>query len=65
MVAPMVVCHCRVVTDRALCAAISQGACDVRALVECSGAGSVCGGCRPALETLLAGSGRIDTRGDG
>ena len=61
----MVVCHCRLVTDRAVCAAISQGARDVGALVECSGAGSVCRGCWPALEGLLAGSAEMDRRGEG
>ncbi|MDP8976559.1 MAG: (2Fe-2S)-binding protein [Actinomycetota bacterium] len=61
----MVICHCRLVTDRAVCAAISQGARDVGALVECSGAGSVCGGCWPALESLLAGGAGIDTREEG
>ena len=58
----MVVCHCRVVTDRAVCAAISEGARDVRALVECSGAGSECGGCWSALESLLAGAGQSDVK---
>ncbi|MDQ3573743.1 MAG: (2Fe-2S)-binding protein [Actinomycetota bacterium] len=59
----MVVCHCRVVTDRAVCAAIRDGARDVGALAECSGAGSVCGGCWPALESLLASGPHSDTRG--
>lgn len=50
----MVVCHCRAVTDRAICAAIRAGASDVDSLAECCGAGSGCGGCWPALEHLLA-----------
>jgi bacterioferritin-associated ferredoxin len=56
----MVVCHCRLVTDRAVTAAISEGARDVGALVECSGAGSECGGCWSALESLLATVGQGD-----
>ena len=50
----MVVCHCRAVTDRAICAAIREGAGDVGALADCCGAGTGCGGCWPALERLLA-----------
>ena len=53
----MVVCHCRAVTDRAVCAAIRGGARDVGALAESCGAGSGCGGCWSALESLLAGDG--------
>ena len=59
----MVVCHCRLVTDRAVCAAIREGARDVGALAECSGAGTVCGGCWPALERLLANVAQSDARG--
>ena len=50
----MVVCHCRAVTDRTICAAIVEGARDRGSLVERCGAGSGCGGCWPTLEGLLA-----------
>lgn len=51
----MLVCHCRVVSDREIREAIASGAADVCAVAEiCSGAGSRCGGCRPAIRRLLA-----------
>ena len=55
----MVVCHCRAVTDRAICAAIRSGAGDVGALADCCGAGAECGGCWEALERLLSQSGAV------
>ena len=49
----MYVCHCRVVTDHQIRAAIQCGARDVCAIAEACGAGSRCGGCLPALRKLL------------
>lgn len=50
----MFVCHCRAVTDRTIRGAIEAGAVDTRSLARQCGAGSRCGGCWPALESLLA-----------
>ena len=50
----MFVCHCRVVSDRSVRAAISEGAGDVEAVMDRCGLGDGCGGCIPAVEDLLA-----------
>lgn len=50
----MLVCHCNVVSDRAIRAAVQGGACDVDDVVEHCGAGADCGGCIPSIEALLA-----------
>lgn len=49
----MVVCHCEVVSDRAIRVAIGQGAGDVDAVGYACGAGQHCGGCVPGIEELL------------
>lgn len=54
---PVVVCHCRVVSDRAVRAAVSAGACDVDEVASLCGAGGACGGCVPTIEELLADAG--------
>jgi bacterioferritin-associated ferredoxin len=48
------VCHCRVVSDRSVRTAISEGARDVDAVMDRCGLGDGCGGCIPAVEDLLA-----------
>lgn len=50
----MLVCHCRVVSDRAVLAAVSAGATDVAEVASVCGAGGECGGCVPKIEELLA-----------
>jgi bacterioferritin-associated ferredoxin len=53
----VLLCHCRAVSDREIRTAIACGArCpdDVR---RACGAGSDCGGCRPAVEDLLDDAG--------
>jgi bacterioferritin-associated ferredoxin len=50
----MFVCHCRVVSDRSVRAAISAGAADVDDVMDHCGLGDGCGGCIPAVEDLLA-----------
>lgn len=52
----MIVCHCRAVNHRQIEAAALCGARTVRDVVGACGAGGVCGGCRPAIEELLAES---------
>ncbi|HEV2809839.1 MAG TPA: (2Fe-2S)-binding protein [Acidimicrobiales bacterium] len=49
----MVICHCRAISDGLVRAAVAGGAADVDAIVSQCGAGSVCGGCRPAIALLL------------
>lgn len=49
----MLVCHCEVVSDRAIRAAISDGASNVDAVGHACGAGQNCGGCIPGIEELL------------
>ena len=55
----MYVCQCRAVTDRAVRAAIDDGARTIEDLARCSSAGSGCGGCWPALMELLQQEGRV------
>jgi bacterioferritin-associated ferredoxin len=50
----MVVCSCRAVTDRAVRAAVEQGATSVEEITEQCNAASDCGGCWPELERLIA-----------
>ncbi|MTV26610.1 (2Fe-2S)-binding protein [Nitriliruptoraceae bacterium ZYF776] len=50
----MVVCHCEVVSDRDVRAAIDAGAGDLDAVTDACGAAGNCGGCVPAVEDLLA-----------
>jgi bacterioferritin-associated ferredoxin len=49
----VLVCHCRVVSDRQLDAAISAGAHDARALVRATHAGTGCGGCLSSLRARI------------
>lgn len=49
----MFVCHCVVVTDREIDAAIDCGARDECTVAQFCGAGSVCGGCLPQVRALL------------
>ena len=53
----MLVCHCRVVSDRAVRAAVSAGAANLDDVATLCGAGSECGGCVPSVEALLAEAG--------
>lgn len=50
----MLICHCRVVNDRAVRDAIAAGARAPEDVANHCGAGSRCGGCLPALLELLA-----------
>ena len=51
----MILCHCRAVSDRFVRKAIDKGACDLQEVADRCGAGARCGGCHPALMSLLAG----------
>jgi bacterioferritin-associated ferredoxin len=50
----MVICSCRVVTDRTIHATISAGAKTIDEVSQLCAAGSHCGGCWPELQRLLA-----------
>ncbi|MCI3950455.1 MAG: BFD-like [2Fe-2S] binding domain [Acidimicrobiales bacterium] len=58
----MILCHCRAVSDRVVRTAVATGACDLQEVAERCGAGARCGGCHPALMSLLAGL--LDTAPD-
>lgn len=51
---PVIVCHCRNVNERAVRAAIENGAVTVAEIGERCGAGLDCAGCHPELERLLS-----------
>ena len=50
----MIVCHCRVVSDRRIRAEIENGALTVDEIADRCGAGSRCGSCRPTISVLIA-----------
>ena len=49
----MIVCHCRVVTDRAVSAAVRDGARSLAAVCRSTGAGQDCGSCVFSLKRLV------------
>ena len=49
----MIVCHCRVVSDRAVVGAVQQGARSVAAVCRSTGAGQDCGACVFSLKRLV------------
>lgn len=51
----MIVCHCRAVSHTTVLEAIGEGAIDIDAVAATCGAGSVCGGCRPTVQSFLCG----------
>jgi bacterioferritin-associated ferredoxin len=51
------ICHCCLVSDRRVRAEIEAGACSVAEVQERCGAATRCGGCRPAVESLVARAG--------
>lgn len=53
----MIVCHCKVVSDRAIREAAASGLAGLGAVCRATGAGSVCGGCVPGIRTLLQSAG--------
>lgn len=50
----MLVCHCKGLSDREVRATVREGASTRRQVTRACGAGSVCGGCRPVLEEIVA-----------
>lgn len=53
----MLVCHCEVVSDREIHDAVAAGARDEFDVARVCGAGSVCGGCVPAISAILDAGG--------
>ena len=53
--APMLVCHCTVVNDRRVRELVDDGAVDLLDVASATGAGSFCGGCQPALASIISG----------
>jgi bacterioferritin-associated ferredoxin len=49
----MYVCLCHGITDRQVRHAIREGACSAEQVMECTAAGTCCGGCRPAIAELV------------
>ena len=49
----MYICVCKAVTDNQVVRAIDQGACTRRALMQCTGAGGICGKCSQSIKSLL------------
>ncbi len=50
----MLVCHCTVVNDSRLRELVAEGAEDLLDIASATGAGSFCGGCVPAIASLLS-----------
>lgn len=49
----MYVCVCKAVTEKQVIQAISQGVCSRRQLMQCTGAGGVCGKCTASIKAML------------
>lgn len=49
----MIVCHCMVVSNKHLEAAVDEGARHVDEVVSICGASTGCGGCREAVERVV------------
>ncbi len=49
----MYICVCKAVTDNQVVRAIDQGACTRRELMQCTGAGGICGKCSQSIKSLL------------
>jgi len=49
----MILCHCNVVSDRQVRAAVLDGADDIDEVTEACAAGGNCGQCAPAIEAIL------------
>jgi len=52
---PVIVCHCRAITDRDIRDSVRSGLTDLTAVAEATGAGSCCGGCLPSVDEVVSG----------
>jgi bacterioferritin-associated ferredoxin len=55
----MMICHCLLLNDRAILDASAGCPATVEAVAEACGAGSMCGGCRDAIEATLSEGRRL------
>ena len=62
ILAIVIVCHCRGVTDRAVRRAVRRGAATRRQVAQACGAGAGCGGCRPTVQAILDSEDRASER---
>jgi len=53
----MIVCVCKVVSDRTVKAAIAKGAGSLNEIASACGAGTCCGACRPMIADMLQQAG--------
>lgn len=58
----MYVCLCMGVTDREIRDAIGEGACSMPDVMQCTGAGTRCGSCRPTIASLVESSSPTSAR---
>jgi bacterioferritin-associated ferredoxin len=49
----VLVCHCKVVSDRHIGAVVSAGVTDPRSVVRSTSAGTGCGGCLQTLRAVI------------
>jgi len=49
----MIVCHCHGVSDRAIRAAVREGAATRDEVARACSAGVCCGGCHPAIQAII------------
>jgi bacterioferritin-associated ferredoxin len=57
------VCLCKAITDRTVASSIDRGAATLREVAGACGAGTICGGCRPAIAALLERFGQNSASG--
>ena len=55
----MIICHCEVISDHAVVAAIDDGARTLEQVCQMTGAGQKCGGCLFSLKQVLCQHGQI------
>ena len=53
----MIVCHCKAVSDRAIRAAVREGARSFGQVARACDAGRRCGGCHPAIREVIEDEG--------
>jgi bacterioferritin-associated ferredoxin len=58
----MIVCHCARVCDRTIRTAVREGACSEQAVADACLAGSMCGGCVPAVTEIIEEEQKSHTR---
>lgn len=58
----MIVCHCARVCDRTIRAVVREGACSEEDVADACLAGSMCGGCVPAVTEIIEEEQKARTR---